>query len=175
MDKIKFNGLSEINKVNCILELSKKNSLNEISTLLGIKKNSIKSLMEKYNYTFNGKNFLKHKEISKSTKTCIPETSAPDDRLYALEMRIFELETIVRNINYDLQNHKQNHQNNGNALQETFSLQDRIVLKDSVMDTLNTFLKNHPELNKDDFINKAISEYIENYSRLVIYNKKDNK
>ena len=62
MDKIKFNGLSEINKVNCILELSKKNSLNEISTLLGIKKNSIKSLMEKYNYTFNGKNFLKHKE-----------------------------------------------------------------------------------------------------------------
>ena len=29
--------------------------------------------------------------------------------------------------------------------------------------------------NKDDFINKAISEYIENYSRLVIYNKKDNK
>ena len=120
MDKIKFNGLSEINKVNCILELSKKNSLNEISTLLGIKKNSIKSLMEKYNYTFNGKNFLKHKEISKSTKTCIPETSAPADRLYALEMRIFELETIVRNINYDLQNHKQNHQNNGNALQETF-------------------------------------------------------
>ena len=38
MDKIKFNGLSEINKVNCILELNKKNSLNEISTLLGIKK-----------------------------------------------------------------------------------------------------------------------------------------
>ena len=175
MDKIKFNGLSEINKVNCILELSKKNSLNEISTLLGIKKNSIKSLMEKYNYTFNGKNFLKYKEVSKSTKTCIPETSAPADRLYALEMRIFELETIVRNINYDLQNHKQNHQNNGNALQETSSLQDRIVLKDSVMDTLNTFLKNHPELNKDDVINKAISEYIENYSRLVIYNKKDNK
>ena len=47
MDKIKFNGLSEINKVNCILELSKKNSLNEISTLLGIKKNSIKFSMEK--------------------------------------------------------------------------------------------------------------------------------
>ena len=156
MDKIKFNGLSEINKVNCILELNKKNSLNEISTLLGIKKSSIKSLMEKYNYTFNGKNFLKYKEVSKSTKTCIPETSAPVDRLYALEMRIFELETIVRNINYDLQNHKQNHQNNGTASQEASSLQDRIVLKDSVMDTLNTFLKKHPELNKDDVINKAI-------------------
>ena len=120
MDKIKFNGLSEINKVNCILELSKKNSLNEISTLLGIKKNSIKSLMEKYNYTFNGKNFLKHKEVLKSPKTSMAQPSSPADRLYALEMRIFELETIVRNINYDLQNHKQNHQNNGNALQETF-------------------------------------------------------
>ena len=80
-------------------------------------------------------------------------------------------------INNNLSNgtEKQNHQNNGNALQETSSLQDRIVFKDSVMDTLNTFLKNHPELNKDDVINKAISEYIENYSRLVIYNKKDNK
>ena len=175
MDKIKFNSLSEVKKVNYILELNKKISLNEISTLLGIKKSSIKSLMEKYNYTFNGKNFLKYKEVSKSTKTCIPETSAPVDRLYALEMRIFELETIVRNINYDLQNHKQNHQDNGTALKEASSLQDRIVLKDSVMDTLNTFLKKHPELNKDDIINKAISEYIENYNRLVIYSKKDNK
>ena len=175
MDKIKFNSLSEVKKVNYILELNKKISLNEISTLLGIKKSSIKSLMVKYDYTFNGKNFLKHKEVLKSPKTSMAQPSSPADRLYALEMRIFELETIVRNINYDLQNHKQNHQNNGNALQETFSLQDRIVLKDSVMDTLNTFLKNHPELNKDDVINKAISEYIENYSRLVIYNKKDNK
>ena len=160
MDKIKFNGLSEINKVNCILELSKKNSLNEISTLLGIKKNSIKSLMEKYNYTFNGKNFLKHKEISKSTKTCIPETSAPADRLYALEMRIFELETITRNINCDLQNHKQNHQNNSPTLTTTSSSQKKIVLKDSIIDTLNIFLKKHPDLNEDDVINKAISEYI---------------
>ena len=63
MDKIKFNSLSEVKKVNYILELNKKISLNEISTLLGIKKSSIKSLMGKYDYTFNGKNFLKHKEV----------------------------------------------------------------------------------------------------------------
>lgn len=175
MNKIKFNDLSEINKVNYILELNKKNSLNEISTLLGIKKNSIKSLMEKHNYTFNGKNFLKHKDVSKSTKTCIPKASEPTDRLYALEMRIFELETIVRNINYDLQNHKQNHQNNDITLQGASSIKDRIVLKNSVIDTLNAFLKNHPELNRNDVINKAISEYIDNYSRLVIYSKKDSK
>ena len=49
-----------IKKVNYILELNKKISLNEISTLLGIKKSSIKSLMGKYDYTFNGKNFLKY-------------------------------------------------------------------------------------------------------------------
>ena len=172
MDKIKFNGLSEINKVNCILELSKKNSLNEISTLLGIKKNSIKSLMEKYNYTFNGKNFLKHKEVLKSPKTSMAQPSSPADRLYALEMRIFELETITRNINCDLQNHKQNHQNNNPTLPTTSSSQKKIVLKDSIIDTLNIFLKKHPDLSEDDVINKAISEYIENYHRLVIYNKK---
>ena len=38
MDKIKFNSLSEVKKVNYILELNKKISLNEISTLLGIRK-----------------------------------------------------------------------------------------------------------------------------------------
>ena len=172
MDKIKFNSLIEVKKVNYILELNKKSSLNEISTILGIKKSFIKSLMKKYSYTFNGKNFLKHKEVLKSPKTSMVEPSAPADRLYALEMRIFELETITRNINCDLQNHKQNHQNNSPALPINSSLQKKIVLKDSVIDTLNIFLKNHPDLNRDDVINKAISEYIENYNRLVIYSKK---
>lgn len=172
MDKIKFNSLSEVKKVNYILELNKKISLNEISTLLGIKKSSIKSLMGKYDYTFNGKNFLKHKEVLKSPKTSMAQPSSPADRLYALEMRIFELETITRNINYDLQNHKQNHQNNNPTLPTTSSSQKKIVLKDSIIDTLNIFLKKHPDLSEDDVINKAISEYIENYHRLVIYNKK---
>ena len=169
MDKIKFNSLSEVKKVNYILELNKKISLNEISTLLGIKKSSIKSLMGKYDYTFNGKNFLKHKEVLKSPKTSMAQPSSPADRLYALEMRIFELETITRNINCDLQNHKQN---NNPTLPTTSSSQKKIVLKDSIIDTLNIFLKKHPDLSEDDVINKAISEYIENYHRLVIYNKK---
>ena len=172
MDKIKFNSLSEVKKVNYILELNKKISLNEISTLLGIKKSSIKSLMGKYDYTFNGKNFLKHKEVLKSPKTSMAQPSSPADRLYALEMRIFELETITRNINCDLQNHKQNHHNNNPTLPTTSSSQKKIVLKDSIIDTLNIFLKKHPDLSEDDVINKAISEYIENYHRLVIYNKK---
>ena len=175
MDKIKFNGLSEINKVNYILELNKKNSLNEISTLLGIKKNSIKSLMEKHNYTFNGKNFLKHKDVSRSTKTCIPKASEPTDRLYCIGNEEYWIRNNCQKINYDLQNHKQNHQNNDITLQGASSIKDRIVLKNSVMDTLNAFLKNHPELNRNDVINKAISEYIDNYSRLVIYSKKDSK
>ena len=172
MDKIKFNSLSEVKKVNYILELNKKISLNEISTLLGIKKSSIKSLMGKYDYTFNGKNFLKHKEVLKSPKTSMAQPSSPADRLYALEMRIFELETITININCDLQNHKQNHQNNNPTLPTTSSSQKKIVLKDSIIDTLNIFLKKHPDLSEDDVINKSISEYIENYHRLVIYNKK---
>lgn len=165
MDKIKFNSLSEVKKVNYILELNKKISLNEISTLLGIKKSSIKSLMGKYDYTFNGKNFLKHKEVLKSPKTSMAQPSSPADRLYALEMRIFELETITRNINCDLQN-------NNPTLPTTSSSQKKIVLKDSIIDTLNIFLKKHPDLSEDDVINKVISEYIENYHRLVIYNKK---
>ena len=54
-------------------------------------------------------------------------------------------------------------------------MKKKIVLKDSIIETLYIFLKKHPDLSLNEVINKAISEYIENYNRLVIYSKKDNK
>lgn len=93
-----------------------------------------------------------------------------------LELRAFELETIIKNISRDIEVIKlldekalsgcSHIKNNKNIFNNLVKLNDDALLK------INDFLSNNPDLNNTDLINKAILDYINNYTRLMVYNKK---
>lgn len=174
MNKYKFNKLTNEEKVKYILNLNKDKSLNEISSILDMKKNHIKTLMERNNYFYNGKHFISSKNTNKtSTENSNDSNLSSSERIYSLELRVFELETIIKNLSRDIEIIKLlNEKELSNCSHIKNSSNNLVKLNDDVLLKINDFLNNNPDLNKTDLVNKAILDYINNYTRLMIYNKK---